>query len=65
MTHGDELRTPAPGCPACEARRRHTAEERREFHPLSGHGYSREVGWTLTTLPPLAVEAKADDGKNL
>jgi hypothetical protein len=46
----DALRTPAPACPACEARRRHTAEERREYHPQSGHGYAQEVGWTHAAL---------------
>lgn len=43
-------RTPAPGCPACEARRRHAPEERREYHPLAGHGYAPELGWTHPVL---------------
>ena len=47
---GDELRTPAPGCPACEAHRVHSPEEWREFHPLAGHGYTRESGWTHEVL---------------
>jgi hypothetical protein len=31
-------RTPAPGCPACQAQRRHTVKEWKEHHPLSGTG---------------------------
>ena len=31
-------RTPAPGCPACEARRRHTADEWKLYHPQAGQG---------------------------
>jgi len=29
-------RTPAPGCPACEYKRRHTVLEFKLFHPLAG-----------------------------
>jgi len=25
-------------CPACKEKRRHAAEEWREFHPYAGHG---------------------------
>lgn len=33
-------RTPAAGCPACESRKYHTAEEWKAFHPDAG---SRKV----------------------
>lgn len=33
-------------CPACTARRFHTDKERADFHPLAGHGYTKEQGWT-------------------
>lgn len=33
-------------CPACIIKRLHTAEERKEYHPYSGHGYTPETGWT-------------------
>lgn len=36
--------TPADGCPACEYRRRHTAEEWAAYHPQAGTGRSREHG---------------------
>lgn len=35
-----------PECAACMAERCHTEEERQTYHPLSGHGYSKETGWT-------------------
>lgn len=34
-----------PPCTACPYKRQHTAEDWKS-HPLAGHGYSREVGWT-------------------
>jgi len=45
-------RTPNPNCPACRDYLRHTPEEMREFHPLAGHGYSPETGWTDPGLAP-------------
>lgn len=33
---GDTARTPAPGCPACLERRRHTREELGFHHPCAG-----------------------------
>jgi hypothetical protein len=42
----DILRTPAPGCQDCEARRLHSKENWAKYHPLAGHGYLREKGWT-------------------
>lgn len=32
-------------CAACQERRCHTAEEWKN-HPLAGHGYTPETGWT-------------------
>jgi hypothetical protein len=37
---------PAPGCSACEYRRLHTPVELAAFHPLAGHGYQKEQGWS-------------------
>lgn len=37
-------------CPACIARRCHTAEENREHHPRTGHGFTPETGWTHPDL---------------
>jgi hypothetical protein len=39
-------RTPNPECPGCIAMRLHTPEEFKQFHPLAGHGFSIETGWT-------------------
>lgn len=36
-------------CPACAARRVHTDLERTIYHPLAGHGYTKEQGWTHPT----------------
>jgi hypothetical protein len=33
-------------CKACRDHRCHTELEKRKFHPLMGHGYTRETGWT-------------------
>ncbi len=33
------------GCPACQERRQHTEADWRH-HPLRGHGYTQETGWT-------------------
>lgn len=45
-----------PLCPACQAKRQHTAGERTEFHPLAGHGYSPESGWTFDRVTELKEE---------
>lgn len=57
MTGRDDptvMRTPALGCAACREFRLHTLYETREFHPLSGHGYNPQQGWTHSDL---ALEA--------
>ena len=33
-------------CKACRDRRCHTELEKRKFHPLMGHGFTPETGWT-------------------
>ena len=39
-------------CPCCKAQkkrvvgRRHTQREWKKYHPLKGHGYLKERGWT-------------------
>lgn len=38
MDGGTIARTPAPDCPACADRRRHTALEFKSHHPHAGHG---------------------------
>ena len=35
-----------PECGACMAERCHTKAEDAKYHPLSGHGYTKEGGWT-------------------
>lgn len=35
-----------PSCPACIAHRYHSDLERITHHPLSGHGFTKEFGWT-------------------
>lgn len=37
-------------CAACQGRRLHTAREWGTWHPLAGHGFTREGGWTHTEL---------------
>ncbi len=46
------LPTPALGCPACEVKRLHTDEERAQFHPFAGCGYTKETGWKPPELEP-------------
>lgn len=46
MIYGNEQRTPNPTCPDCQAGRLHSEENCTLYHPLMGHGYSRETGWT-------------------
>lgn len=48
----DILRTPHPDCPACRHFRLHSDDEQRAFHPMAGHGYAKEVGWTHPDLEP-------------
>jgi hypothetical protein len=52
MTDLTVFRTPAPGCPACEYRTRHTDEEWKVFHPDAGHGYRKGTGWSKPGLAP-------------
>lgn len=46
IDHKDKTinRSPAAGCPACEAMRLHTEADWKQFHPFAGHGHSREHG---------------------
>jgi hypothetical protein len=37
--------TPVTGCNSCNKGLRHSPENLRIFHPLSGHGYVPEQGW--------------------
>jgi hypothetical protein len=48
-----------PGCKACRDKRLHTSLERRKFHPLAGHGYTPETGWTHPEAERLHNEEKA------
>lgn len=51
-------------CPACAAGTYHTQQEFKDFHPLAGHGYTREQGWSHPDLEQAAVEkAKAEQAK--
>ncbi len=45
-------RTPNPICPGCAKSRLHTKEETALFHPLSGNGYAKEIGWSHPDLEP-------------
>jgi len=36
-----------PTCPACVAQRTHTPAEWKN-HPLAGHGFTPETGWSLS-----------------
>jgi len=52
-----------PTCAACTGERCHTAEEWKK-HPLAGHGYSKETGWTHPEAERLhAVELEAANAK--
>lgn len=35
-----------PECAACMAERCHTKAEDAKYHPLSGHGFTKEGGWS-------------------
>jgi hypothetical protein len=50
QTYLEPIRTPAPGCPACEGKRIHTPAERAQFHPFAGHGFARGQGWSHPEL---------------
>lgn len=52
-------------CAACQARRCHTPEELRNHHPLAGHSFTPETGWTHPEAERLhlaAVPANAIPG---
>lgn len=51
------LRTPNPDCPACVYGHLHTPEYLKRFHPLAGHGYTPEQGWTHPFLGKARNEA--------
>jgi hypothetical protein len=46
-------------CPACKLKRRHSDQEWEEFHPLAGHGYVKEQGWSHPDLKAEAESKKA------
>lgn len=43
-------------CPACQSDRHHTGPE-WAHHPLAGHGFTKEQGWTHQTLKEEATGA--------
>jgi hypothetical protein len=45
-------RTPVANCPACQAQEPHWPNQRREFHPLAGHGLTVEGKWSHPDLEP-------------
>lgn len=59
------LVTPIPiaavsvGCKACRDKRCHTNVEWRRFHPLAGHGFTPETGWTHPEAERLNKEEAA------
>jgi hypothetical protein len=42
-------------CPACQEKRRHTAED-WQHHPLAGNGFTVETGWTFDAKEALRAE---------
>ncbi len=52
-----------PECAACTARRCHTPEEDRQYHPLAGHGFTPETGWTYSKDAALTPEVIPAGGK--
>jgi hypothetical protein len=46
-------------CPACIVQRFHSAEDWNN-HPLAGHGYTREQGWSHPDLKAAVEKAKAE-----
>jgi hypothetical protein len=59
----DRWLDPLRGCPACADRRYHTAEETRAHHPYSGHGYTREQGWTHPDLKAAVEKSKVEQAE--
>jgi hypothetical protein len=60
VTSGAQTKRPlspfaVPSCDACMAERWHTKEEDQRYHPLSGHGFTKETGWTHLELATLAA----------
>lgn len=46
----DAARTPNQNCPACRRGALHEPHHWQTFHPLAGHGFSKESGWTHPDL---------------
>lgn len=44
-----------PNCPACVSYRLHTEAEWDRYHPLRGHGYTKEQGYTHSDLARAAT----------
>jgi hypothetical protein len=51
MSNETVFRTPHVNCPACIEKRLHTEAETAAYHPYSGHGYTKETGWSHPDLP--------------
>lgn len=51
-------RTPNPNCGACIAQRVHDNAEWAYFHPMAGHGFTPETGWTHADLLPAGAVMK-------
>jgi len=51
-------------CKACRDRRCHTELEKRKFHPLMGHGYTPETGWTHPDAELLHITGAATRALN-
>lgn len=43
---GRRMNSRNSNCPVCQAGKHHTKAETRKYHPLVGHGYTPESGWT-------------------
>lgn len=46
------LATPTPDCPGCVEKRLHTADEKKKFHPFTGHGMMKGQGYSHPDLTP-------------
>jgi hypothetical protein len=47
-------RTPNPDCPWCQRGLRHPTMAEgitQQYHPYSGHGFTKEAGWSHADLP--------------
>ena len=53
------ISTERADCPACEAKRRHSDDEWKQFHPFAGQGFTHGQGWQGWSHPDLAAEAKS------